>query len=227
MTIAVLSWGAHQTLINTLQSYEDNGLDDSQKLIFFQEISKDDIQIAEFFEYDYIGEKTNIGIGQALRRLVDEATGDFFLFLENDWENTNLENTVQIIHRSLFLLETNNTDVVRLRSRNNPGHPLWTRQFEGREYDRPEHLLDCVHWESDPTRFPEITEVLPGWYRTTSKNANWTNNPTMFRTDWLRKHILPRLGGENDVEKNIQSWWQTQEFKVMQGEGLFTHNRVG
>jgi len=31
----------------------------------------------------------------------------------------------------------------------------------------------------------------------------------------------------NDVEKNIQSWWQTQEFKVMQGEGLFTHNRVG
>src|SRR3990167_4250325 len=164
LTIAILSWGAHKTLLNSLESYKIFLPLTAQKLIFFQEFSREDHEIAESYGFDYIASSTNIGISGGYKSLIEHAEYDKFLFLENDWENTNLENTVQIIHRSLFLLETNNTDVVRLRSRNNPGHPLWTRQFEGREYDRPEHLLDCVHWESDPTRFPEITEVLPGWY---------------------------------------------------------------
>src|SRR3972149_7344977 len=224
MTMAVLSWGAHQTLINTLQSYEDNGLDDSQKLIFFQEISKDDIQIAEFFEYDYIGEKTNIGIGQALRRLVDEATGDFFLFLENDWKL--IEKAQPTISQAKLFISAGMADCVKLRHRKLPGNPLWSRQFAGNELSRPEYLLDCLHWEEYPEKFQEIQKVN-NWYFTTSQYANFTNNPCMYKTEFVRKNIYPFAGGPRiSLEVDIQDWWAKNNFKVVQGDGLFTHYRI-
>jgi hypothetical protein len=76
----------------------------------------------------------------------------------------------------------------------------------------------------EPTQFSQIYYLEPFWY-TTSRYANWTNNPTMFRTKFLEKYILPRMGSR-DVELDIQQWWQEQNFWVAQGEGLFTHNRL-
>lgn len=227
MTVAILSWGAHQTLINTLESYKKYGLDqtDTDKIIFFQEISAEDIEIAQRYGYSYIGAETNIGIGPAYARLIQEAKGEFFLFLENDWEL--IEPDVdKRIKTAKYFLENEVIDVARFRHRKNPGSPLWTRQFVGRELTRTEHLLDSIHWRNNL----EMEEFLPmiinysNWFFTTARFANWTNNPTMFRTAWLKEHIMPYLLG--DIERNIQSWWQTQDFGVAQGPGLFTHNRI-
>jgi len=221
LTIAILSWGSHKTLRNTLDSYRNFGLDGAEKLIFFQEISSTDIAIAEEYGYLWMGEVQNIGIAEGYRALVEHATGDLFLFLENDWEL--IEQPWPQFLEAKRLLREGTIDIARFRHRQQPGYPLWTRQFEGDELSRPEHLLDSIHW-TDPDKFDQIQKG-GNWYITTAQYANWTNNPHMARTDFLRNEILPRLQG--DIERSLQDWWQQQAFIVAQSEGLFTHNRIG
>lgn len=228
-TLAILSWGAHRTLKNTLESYKIFGLDNlaAQKLIFFQETSPTDLQLAQKYGYQAVVSKTNIGIAQAYSRLVEKSTQPYFLFLENDW--VLLDKPDQQIQQGIHLLDYAVTNVVRYRHRRFPGDPLWTLQFRDNEYERPTHLLDAVYWTPDPEKFPEITtktldEVK--WYLASSANANWTNNPTMFKTDFLRDNVLPRIGSR-DAEVDLQGWWEQQDYTVAQSEGLFTHRRIG
>lgn len=232
-TLAILSWGAHDTLKQTLESYEywQLPIHFDQKLIFFQQISPLDIGYADRYGYEYMGALTNVGIPEAYSRLVERATGSVFLFLENDWKL--LEEPSAAIADGRFLLSTNQADVIRYRHSKEPGNPLWTRQFEDKEYERPTHLLDSVHWTT-PNKFPEIGEVTiydenswaaRHWYVAKARNANWTNNPHMAYTSFLKQNIVPRLG-DRDIELDIQDWWQEQNFKVAQGAGLFQHNRI-
>src|SRR5215203_3438538 len=231
--IAILSWHSTLTLVNTLESYKYYGLDKlaSQKVIFFQEITDEDKEIAKDFGYDYIGDPNNIGIAAAYKRLIDFATSDLFLFLENDWEL--LRDPLWTMNDAISMLTAGWVDVVKLRSRFSPGEPLWSRQYAGKERDHPTFMLDAVHWREDDTMVDLRPEIFPwyselskvNWYMADAKHANWTNNPTMFRTDWLRQNIVPRLSG--DVEKALQPWWEQQTYyKVAQGEGLFTHRRI-
>lgn len=236
MTIGILSWGAPQTLRNTLESYRRFGLDqlDDDKYIFFQEITEEDNKIAKEFGYTPYGSTINIGIAEAYKQMVENADGEYFLFLENDWEL--VEDAKGRIIAGQTLLQRAHADVVRYRSRSNPGAPLWTLQFAFREHERPSHMLDAVHWGNDNhlTRnlgFEEFSVISketewkpePFWI-TGANKANWTNNPHMAKTDFLRKSVLPRI--EGDIEISIQDWWQQQPFRVAMGEGLFTHNRL-
>lgn len=229
MTIAMLSWGQHKTLRATLTSYRVFGLDqmDEEKIILFQEITEQDREVAEEFGYKAYGEPTNIGIAEGYKKLVAYATGDLFLFLESDW--LLLDDPHNQIYDAAELLRYEVIDVARFRSREYPGNPLYTRQFQGRELDQPTHLLDAVHW-SDPTHIsPNVWKTegsYMSWFTARATHANWTNNPTMFRTEWLRENIVPRMGSR-DVEIDLQSWWEQQHYVVAQSEGLFTHSRIG
>lgn len=226
LTIAILSWKAHRTLRNTLDSYKIFGLDKlaSQKIIYFQEINNGDIQIAKKYGYDYIGTNENIGIASAYKRLVEKSTGVFFLFLENDW--VLLEPAKEEIEKGFFILEQRFADVVRYRHRRFPGSPLWTLQFKGCETEHPTHILDAVHWTESPANLPGIWNGPFDYFYAKATHANWTNNPTMFRTSWLRTNIIGRTG-TRDIEVDMQEWWEQQDFIVAQGNGLFTHRRIG
>ena len=248
MTTAMLSWAAEKTLENTLISYRKRDLQklDSQNIIFLQEGTKDQEYMCRYYGFEPIVSPFNVGIARAYQELLDASTGEFFLFLENDWKL--LENPYPQILFGRNLLTADKCDIIRYRHRENPGNPLWTRQFEGREYDRPTHLLDSIHW-TNPLKFPEIYEetldyflidrlgyfeaeegilpvdhVVTRFYITSSKNANWTNNPHMAKTSFLKEHVYPRISG--NLEGSLQSWWEKQDFKVAQGEGLFTHERI-
>lgn len=239
MTIAMLSWKSHKTLVNTLESYRKFNLDDNDKLIYFQEMTDKDVEIAHTYGFRAFGGPTNIGIGPALQILIQEAKGEHFLFLENDWEL--LRDARNHIGFGEFLLSTKYADVVRYRSRENPGWPLWSKQFEGNELDSPDHLLDCVHWREHPDKdFPEQIHPLEGssemvgtslehftYYATTSRYANFTNNPCMYRTEFLRNVVAPKAYADGILlEVSIHDWWKQQKFKVAQGDGLFTHHRI-
>jgi len=228
MTIAILSWGYHETLINTLNSYKEFGLDklDNDRVIFFQEYSSQDRQIAHDYGYESFGSPENIGIAEAYKLLAAYATGEFFLFLENDWKLLEPAATAIIDGWNILLLGI--ADLVRYRHRDEPGAPLWTRQFQGREYERPTHLLDAIHWEPNLDKFDEIEKINLGdrdWFITTSKNANWTNNPHMARTGFIQEYIAPRMGS-GDGERDIQQWWEQQSLNIAQGKGLFKHERT-
>jgi FkbM family methyltransferase len=228
LTIGILSWKEHRTLRNTLDSYTRAGLlaYPAQIFIFFNEIDDEDRRIAEEYGIEYHGAETNLGIAGGYKEMLGYVTQPNFLFLENDWmirEDAFGRVASQLRDGEKFLLSA---DVIRYRNRREPGMPLWTMQFKGNELSRPEHLLDCVHWHADPdTLFPEyITKVAPHWYAASAKNANWTNNPHMVRTEWAKNVLVPKLAG--DIELSLQEWWQKTDYKVVQGEGLFTHDRV-
>lgn len=224
MTLAMLSWGAHRTLVNTLESYQTFGINDPEKIIFFQEISPADKRIADKYGFKYLGSNRNIGIAQAYKKLVEEATGETFLFLENDW--VALESGSRL-NKGLELLYSDTADVVRFRHRRYPGAPLWTLQYKGYELTAPHFLLDSVHWLDHPEEFKEISVADNGFFVTSSYHANWTNNPTMFKKDFLLRNILPRIGNR-DIEVDLQEWWEQQDFLVAQDNvGIFTHHRIG
>lgn len=186
-----------------------------------------DRSIAKRYKYDAIGWSTNLGIAEGYKRLVAEATSDLFLFLENDWQLIETDSYVWMprLVQGMTLLDIEVVDVVKYRHRKEHGWPLWSKQFEGHELDRPEYLLDSVHWRENPDQlFPNLIDRVGPVYTTSSSYANWTNNPTMFRTEWLRENIIPRISG--DIEKNLQDWWARQNIQVAQGEGLFQHYRI-
>src|SRR5258708_7652256 len=91
MPIAILFWGSHNLLVNTVHPYNkyDLPIYDPERIIFFQEIYGADTKLAKRYHYEYIGTKENVGIAEGYRRLVERATGDLFLFLDNDWELIN------------------------------------------------------------------------------------------------------------------------------------------
>jgi hypothetical protein len=232
LSIGILSWGQHKTLINTLETYKKYGLLDlaAQVFIFFQEGTVEDVDIAiKYGLIPYIAED-NLGIAGGYRVMLSLVNQPNYLFLENDWAifDQSTENVQRTMGESFWYLDLGITDVVRLRSRKNPGNPLWSRQFAGRELDSPEHLLDCLHWRENPELAfaTYMHRSLDGWYHTTAPYANWTNNPHMIRTDWARNYLLPHLG-DRDIELDLGDWWKKQNFRVAQGDGLFTHWRIG
>ena len=89
ITIGYLSWKRHEIFRQTLNSHKTNGLHDlikpCNRIIFFQELSIEDINIANEFQCKYIGEQDNIGILNAFIKLVESCQTKYFIFCENDW----------------------------------------------------------------------------------------------------------------------------------------------
>jgi hypothetical protein len=238
ISIGILSWKAHDTLINTINSYKKLGLLDiiSDIKILFQEICDEDRQIANGFNIEYIGLSENIGIGKAFITLAENAECENILLLENDWVLIeNQINTILRLKNGIKLLE-NNIHAVRYRHRAYPGHPLFTfnayKDNELNHYDSEidavsPHLLDSVHWILDPDKaFPDKIIRVNDYFVTTSKWANWTNNPCMYKKSFYLEHVRSFAGSGIDLEGNIGKWWNRQNFYVAQGSGLFTHKDI-
>jgi hypothetical protein len=228
------------TLHQTLSTYKENGLlnltDDVS--IYFQHISETDIAIAELFGITRLfGDERNVGIGKAFTTLVEEAEYEHVILLENDWRLVEDPTTTQFqLEEGLILLKTGAADVVKMRSRFNYGHPLYTLQFRGRERDCPEHIGESIHWLKNPDQdYPEVFETVDWvecpspeaqWYVMPSKHVSHTNNPCIHSKEFYLKHIAPFSGDGVDLEGNILSYWQGGGFKVAHGWGLFMHDRI-
>ena len=116
--ICILSWKAHKTLTKTLDSYTKHNLWQyfNEKIIFFQEISQQDIEIAGRYGLKYMGTKENIGIAGAWKEILRSVNSDKVLFLESDC--LLIEPQIQ---DQLFLankmLDSGEIDIFRLRHR--------------------------------------------------------------------------------------------------------------
>jgi hypothetical protein len=232
VSVGILSWKSPKTVYNTLNSYKESGLLSmvNDVTIFFQEYSGIDKANADFFKIEGIYSESNIGIGKAFTKLVQSAKTSNILLLENDWVCIEPSTVVyEELNAGISLLENKQADMVKYRHRKNPGEPLYTRQYKGREFDSPKHLFECVHWVEHPDKqFPEYISKDPytNFYLCKSKYANHTNNPTMFKTRFYIDNVSPFSGEGIDLEGKIDGWWQEQDFKVAHGSGLFTHDRL-
>jgi hypothetical protein len=246
ISIGILGWNSiNSSLPNTLFSYLRNDFfnisDDIT--IFFQEISEQDIKLANYFDLKYIGDKENIGIANAFKKIVDNAKYENILILEHDWYlQENFETVYKRIKSSINLLD-NGYDCIKLRSMNKTGFPDFShiRYTENPlNYYDPEiqqsypHLLDTCHIFKDVhLHFPnEISQVFDEdcmYYTSTSRYGNYTNNPCMYKTKFY-KNILETFETKFDssekyhgLESMLGRWWATQSFKIAHSEGLFTH----
>lgn len=236
LTIAVLSWRQPKTLRNSLESYQRNGLLDlaAQKLIFFNEVSAEDVKIAKEFGFEVLSAKKNIGIGIPFQKLVEHATGKYFLFLENDFmlvENAAI--TRQRLEEAIRLIEKDGISAVRMRHRYHYGDPnmylkgIWNGSLQ------PENpTLDGVYWWQDVSKaYPGIAEKVTrcgeDFFIMPTQYSGYTNNPTLYATDFLREHILPMKFTTTDViENKIGDWWYKSDMKAAMGTGLFKHNPI-
>ena len=234
ISIGILAWNSGQVLVDTLTTYYENGLFDmvNDVTILFQEVTPQDMEIARHFGLDFIALQKNIGIGKAFKRLTQNCQTDYILVLEHDWNLIeDRETTYNTLKRSYQAIEMG-MDVVRLRHRKNPGHPLFSLQYKGREltyYDdwhecQSPHLLDSIHWCDADIEFPELIKKTEDMFWTTSRYGNWTNNPCLYKKQFYLDVIEPFMGEGIDLERKIAYWWPRQNFKVGHNEGLFKHN---
>lgn len=236
ISIGILAWHSGQTLINTLESYYNKGLLDvvNDVIILFQEITDEDKQIADHFGINYIGLNENIGIGKAFIELTNNSQTDNILLLEHDWLLVeDKETTYNRLKSGLELLDKGYT-TVRYRHRSNPGYPLFTQlPYQGNElnhYDNvmgliSPHLLDSIHWLSNPDElFSDKIQKIGEYFITTSRWGNWTNNPCLFKKDFYLQTVNDFVNNQDLLlEPSISKWWALQDFKIAHGEGLFKH----
>lgn len=234
VSLCILSWKSVKTLRNTLKSYQKNGLlelsDDIT--ILFQEISDQDRKLAEKHGIKHLGLEENIGIGKGISKLIENAKYETILFLEHDWELIENKNVLlKRLESGLSLLE-NGFDIIRYRSRTNPGYPLHSLRHKGNELDYYDtwhqvtspHLLEALYWLDPAQSFPDKIQKENEYFITTARWANWTNNPFMLRKEFFFKNIYDIAVSSEHFERDIAEWWVQQPFKIAQGEGLFKHN---
>jgi hypothetical protein len=234
ISIGILSWKSGQTLVNTLYSYYINGLLDitDDITILFQEFNSGDKEIADHFNINYLGLPNNIGIGKGFIELTEKAKYDHVMILEHDWQLIELpEITFTRLSQGLNLITNSDFNCIRYRHRQDPGYPHFSFQYQGRELDYYDseiectspHLLDSVHWCDPYEKFPDKIQKTGEYFTTTSRWANWTNNPCLYSKDFYLECVKPFAGDGIALEGNISRWWAKQNFKVAHGEGLFKH----
>ena len=245
ISIGYLSWKREKILTQTLESHKTNGLFDlikpENRFIFFQELSTEDKNIANHYECSYI-------------ELVEKCNTKYFIFSENDWyliENKNVTNN--ILNDCIQMLDNNLCDIIRLRHRENPGNPLYSRPSEPTEWITQNvsgfpYKLESLNWVVDPNKiYNNIFNEYDGnytWYITTLDHQKWSNNIFIANTSYLKNIVLPlikhfilnnnKYTGLEEILINYNNYYgQSKELddiinffkktKISGGNGLFTH----
>jgi hypothetical protein len=231
--VVILGWHSTHHLRKTISSYQKNGLLDvtNKTHIFFQDVTHTDLDLAREFKLDFIASNENIGIGRAFINAAKVCSSPYVLLLEHDWQLIeSSEVTYNRLKEAIELL-WDGFECIKLRHRKNPGQPLHTESTMWNELESFDnhsgyhgiHTLDSLHWSNPAERFPDKIQQRGEWFVTTSRWANFTNNPCLYKREFYIKNIEPFVGTGIDLEGNINKWWTESDIKVAHGEGLFRH----
>lgn len=237
ISVGILSWESNRTIRATLNSYRQNGLWDTvaESRILFQEARRKDLKLALEHGIEAIAETANIGISNAFRALAERSTQPLTILLEHDWLLVEgVESVRRHLSAAVSLVESRSISCVRLRHRKEYGYPHFSiDRYKGKELEffdpwielpHP-HLLDALHWIDRPDeRWPDKIRREGDFFVSSSRYANWTNNPCLYRTDFLLECLNKFPGSGISLERDISYWWARQDFQVAQGEGLFKHD---
>tara|TARA_B100000073_G_scaffold347263_1_gene361059 strand:- start:1229 stop:2029 length:801 start_codon:yes stop_codon:yes gene_type:complete len=218
ITIGYLSWKRRNILEQTLQSHQENGLFDilkpQNRIIFFQEISQQDINIAKTYELNILGNEENIGILNAFIELVKNCKTKYFIFCENDWlliENKKM--CEDVLNDCIQLLNKDQKNVIKLRHIKNPGNPLYSHPsnvhewLNGKYHGFP-YKLESLSWLDDPNKYYKsgvLNEIQYKykWYSTTLEHQRWSNNIFIANTKFLKNTMVPMITNFKDTHKYL------------------------
>jgi hypothetical protein len=251
--VGILCWKSYKTVENTLKSYRTNGLFDLCKsIIYFQEKTPEYEELAKKYGVEEImGTPQNLHILKGFLALVEATKTPYMIFAECDFELVHDKvYTEKVLQEALHLLEEKGVDMVKLRDREKPGEPLYSRQDIGigpGEFadDIPispdalcqVHKLETLHYLKEPEKkFPGVFEVIDmgtghKWYKCSEQHNEWSNNIFIAKMTFLRdrvKKLLDESGKSNDANSILEDYLSDhlKGYSLAGGPGLFTHNRL-
>lgn len=201
LSIGVLSYYAPKTLNNTLNTYKKAGLFELTDDLFvvLQESSRqsEEKAICDSFGIRSICLPDNGKMAWGFKAIYEHAKYDLILFLENDFViNESSVQTDNFVKNVLYFINSCGADVVRGRSRYNPGVPNYAyenlRNIPVSNFIANSHLSECIYWVDHPEQvYPSrISKIDPKegaeqWYLCTSRHCNYTNNPYVCTKDFF------------------------------------------
>ena len=255
-SIGILSWRGYDSLVNSLLSYEKNGLSclTNDKFICLPEYTKEGIQIAKKFNYKPILIKNNKGILEGFKTLAEEMPKGPILLLENDLPLIEKkQKTFTQLKKSIEFLSMHKVIQIRLRSRISPGEPFvalkkyqqyWSDSMVSRtkRFFRPTKAEKLIGTSTYLLEYPEnrhpqkIQKLSDGFHLTSSLFLNWANFAILVDRDKYLDIIIRKaeatksnkhINGFKNIEIELNnSWWRKQKFDIIIAPGLFTHNRL-
>lgn len=217
VSVGILSYKAHKTIDKTLEQYGDFLSYFEEAKVFFQCFSEQDKEIAEKYRIAYEGRPDNVGIQGGMRWVAENLKCDYILYLENDIQLlTDIPTALVEIEKAMNLMANGQAEVVRLRSRFQPGeqfcdvekytrifkpvsiHPDFQEFFKIKKtnpvlkYLRPmkarKLLARSLYIEKYPEQlFPKYIRKEGDFYFADSSSLNWTNNAIITKKDFLLK----------------------------------------
>lgn len=139
LSIGLLSWKAHQTLRQTLDSYRRANLfacaDEFR--VFFNEMTAADRALAAEYGLSSVGSERNLGIWGGMDACAKALSGDVILLLQNDCPAVSSpEETAAYLSEGAALVAAGRADLIRLRHRFNQGEGISYRRFFDYHYVR-------------------------------------------------------------------------------------------
>lgn len=273
--IGILSWKAHDTLVNSLQSYSLDFLEFFDKrLIYFSDISDKDKAIAREYGWDFAG-GPNEGIAGGMKRLAENLDTDYVLLLQND--NPLIEDwltATRHVQRAVNMLSNGKADLARMRHRWQVGEgfadvtkylkyfPLFRmdKQFDPDHHDEKKlnfrdsiekkllrlfripkaHRLKgrSVFIEKFPNDlFPKYIKREGQFFIIDSAVLDFTDQCLLISRDLWLNVFVPFIEANPASTRssngfqapelciNKSKWWRKSHFKILQGQGIFTHAR--
>ncbi len=232
VTIGILSWDAYKTLENTLSSYKKNNLFKYvTPFLYFQELSERDKEMAKKYKIPFIGSKENTGVKGAFQEMVRHTKSKYFIFAEQDFELVQGPETIQkVLEDCIRLVEEDGVDYIRLRDKENPGKPLFSKSATARL--KAKYKLENIHW------VPDLMKKYPGalthkfynydWYMCGEEDNFWSNNIFFAKTRWLREKVLGVLEKDKAKDKMMEQtlMHKLKDYTLATGPGLFSHKRL-
>ena len=208
----------------------------SEMMDFLDPYTKEPYNMKIIYSYE------NEGILKGINWLMGNSTNEYFLFLEKDFRLVEeLSCTIEQLDTGIELIESGRANVIKYRSRYNPGRPNWAEiSYKGREDDifsiQPNLLCNFYHWIDEPVqRWPNHFERCsenPLFFCVDSKFCNWTNNPFLVsKIWWFENYVfkfeqIKRASAGFDLE-GFMNWdrdaWNDRGWTVAEGEGMFKH----
>lgn len=213
--IVFLSWKAPKTLEVSLKAISPllDKEEISERVIYFQEIDKVDIALAESYGFRAEGNYKNRGILQGMVSAVEHVKSDIVLYLECDCLLLEEEKAAaKCLQQASKALTRGEVDVMRLRHLQSPGIDYtahkhlryWPSLDQDDSYVKKTRRLlrphkarrligeACLVHTHPELMYPnDIQNVNDKYYRMCSQVINWTNQSIMFRRDWFLHTLVP------------------------------------
>jgi len=214
--LSILSWKAPKTLAATLAALPLDFINlFEDKVIYFQEISNKDKELAEQYGFRYEGNDANVGIREGIKQAVMVNRCAQVLFLENDvCFNHDVADAIQQLKIAHQALIDNIVPVMRLRHRQAPGQDYGAIN-KYKSYWGDASTKNC--WKLKLKRFlrPNKARKLIGqavmvldnpekdflakyikleeqnYYTLDTAVLPWTNQSILIQKDWFLNTLIP------------------------------------